>query len=110
MNTVEPNAFHRPEQKNLKALPIDLTGSEPHQHILTRAQLGHAEPAQGLHVDEDVRLPLTHGEEAEAAQAVEPFDLRPLRRRSQIAGSREQLTCGAGNRLRPRSTPETLRF
>src|SRR5580704_3923040 len=52
------------------------TGSEPHQHILAGTQLGHSEAAEGFHVHENVRRPLAAGQEAEAAQAVEPLDLR----------------------------------
>src|SRR5258706_13744175 len=51
---------------------------EPDQHVLARAQLGHPEPAQGLHVHEDVGSSLTTGQEAESAQPVEPLDLCPL--------------------------------
>src|SRR5216684_1405571 len=43
------------------------TGSEPHQHELAGAQLGHPEPAQGFHMHEDVRRPLAAGQEAKSA-------------------------------------------
>src|ERR1700722_19049286 len=52
--------------------------SEPDQHELAGAQLGHPEAAQCFHVYKYIRRPLAAGQEAEAAQAVEPLDLRPL--------------------------------
>src|ERR1700733_3250320 len=52
--------------------------SEPDQHELAGAQLGHPETAQCFHVYKYVRGPLAAGQEAESAQAVEPLDLRPL--------------------------------
>src|ERR1041384_158721 len=48
------------------------TGAETHQHGLAGAQLGDAEAAQRLHVDEDVRRAVAAGDEAESAQPVEP--------------------------------------
>src|ERR1700760_4211498 len=51
---------------------------EAYQHILAGTQLGHAEAAQRLHVHEDVWGTLAAGQEAEAAQTIEPLDLRPL--------------------------------
>src|ERR1700723_1416281 len=86
-------------------------GPKPDQHELAGAQLGHPEAAQCLHVYEYVRRALATGEEAESAQAVEPFDLRPLKaagRGNGDMGSRPQsrdprtLPCSdrAGCRLR----------
>src|SRR6185312_2854107 len=51
---------------------------EADQHGLPGAQLGDAVAAQRLHVHEDVWRALAAGQETEAAQAVEPFDLRAL--------------------------------
>src|SRR5690606_1730534 len=47
-------------------------------HDLPRPELGEAEPAQRLHVDEDVRGALSTCQEAEPADAVEPLHHRPL--------------------------------
>src|SRR5258705_9955730 len=75
-------------QRRRPGLGMDLGGHhalgarpEPHQHILARTQLGHAEAAQRFHVHEDVRRALTAGQEAKTAQPVEPFDLGPLQAR-----------------------------
>src|SRR5215471_17476996 len=54
------------------------SGSEAHQHILARPQFGQAETAQRLHMHENVGRTLAAGQKAEPAQAIEPFDLRPL--------------------------------
>src|SRR5215469_5362829 len=51
-------------------------GPEPYQHILPGPEFGHSEPPQRLHVHKYIRGALAAGQEAEAAQAVEPFDLR----------------------------------
>src|SRR5712691_3186798 len=53
-------------------------GAEAHQDELPRPQLGQSIPAQGLHVDENVRGALPARQEAESAQAVEQFDLGAL--------------------------------
>src|SRR5262249_9624709 len=55
------------------------TRPEPDQNILTRPELGHAETAQRLHVDENVGRPLPASQETETAQPVEPLDLGALK-------------------------------
>src|SRR5262245_66591658 len=52
------------------------TRTEAHQNGLPGPQLGNPVAAQRLHVHEDVRRPLPAREEAEPAQAIEPFHLR----------------------------------
>src|ERR1044072_649668 len=47
-------------------------GSKAHQHGLARPKLGDAVAAQRLHVDENVPRGVAAGDEAEAAQPVEP--------------------------------------
>ena len=49
-----------------------------HQHRLSWPQLGEAEPAQRLHVHEDVGRAFAARQETKAAQAIEPFHLRAL--------------------------------
>src|SRR6516165_1057196 len=52
--------------------------TKAHHDELARPQLGDAKAAQRLHVHEYVGRALATGEEAEATQPVEPFDLGPL--------------------------------
>ncbi len=70
-------------------------GPEADQHVLAGPQLGQAEAPQRFHVDEDVRRALAAGQEAEAAQPVEPLDLRPL----EAAGRRSPLTWVRGGNI-----------
>src|SRR5262245_58450400 len=69
----EPRAF-RPLRRH-QALGA---GPETDQDELAGPQLSDAVAAERLHVHEDVGRPLPAREKAEAAQPVEPLDLRPL--------------------------------
>src|SRR6185437_1240699 len=53
-------------------------GPEADQDELAGPQLGNAEPAQGLHMDENVRRALAAREEAKTAKPIEPFHLCPF--------------------------------
>jgi len=82
-----------------------------HQHHLAGAEFGETEAPQGLHVHEDVGGALAAGEEAEAAQTIEPFHpgaFEAARRRDGNVGARRQLRRMDRRRLVHRDDAEAL--
>src|SRR5665213_1065262 len=87
-------------------------GPEADQHGLSRPQFGEAVASQSLHMHEDVGRALAAGEKAEAAQTVEPLNLRALepagRRDRDMGARRRHLRWVDRGRLVHRQNPEGL--